>query len=301
MDLRFFERLKNICPDAVADEPMHKHTTFRIGGDADYFVIPGDTEDIFNIIKLCKEEKVPYTVVGNGSNLLVSDKGIEGVVICISDLLGKVEIDGTTVTAGAGILLSRLSRVLAGEELSGMECGSGIPGTLGGAIYMNAGAYGFEMKHVVKKVTYLDEEGEIKEACGEELSFGYRRSMFTGRSCVILCAEMEFEKGNLEKIKALMSECTFKRNDKQPTDMPSAGSVFKRPVGYFAGALIEEAGLKGFSIGGAEVSKKHAGFIVNTGGATAKDVTDLIEHIIKTVRERSGVILEPEIKLIGRK
>jgi len=300
MNFEILEMLRKISHDTVADEPMKNHTSFKIGGPADYFTEPDNVEQIGQIIEFCKNEKLPCFIMGNGSNLLVSDKGIEGVVVNIGDKFSGVEIDGKRVFAGAGILISRFSKILLENELSGLECGSGIPGTLGGGIYMNAGAYGFEMKNVVKSVTYADENGEIKKASGEELDFGYRKSMFTGRNCVIILAEMEFEKGNKEDIKKLMAECTAKRVDKQPLSMPSAGSVFKRPEGNFAGTLIEQAGLKGYSIGGAQVSEKHAGFIVNTGGATADDVLKLIDYIIKTVEEKFEVTLEPEIRLIGR-
>ncbi len=301
MEKDILQMLKSVCPDVKESEPMKYHTTFKIGGAADFFLTPDTKLQIEDTIKLCKEKNIPYFVLGNGSNLLVSDKGIEGVVINIAESFSYANISGTKVVAGAGILLSRLSKILLSSELTGFECASGIPGTLGGAIYMNAGAYGFEMKDVVTSVTYIDENGEIKTACSKELDFGYRKSMFSKRNCVILEIEMEFDTGKKSEILSKINEYTQKRNEKQPVNLPSAGSVFKRPEGYFAGSLIENAGLKGYKIGGAEVSSKHAGFIVNTQNATACDVLDLINHIIKTVEEKFGVRLEPEIKLIGKK
>lgn len=300
MDLTFYEELKSICPNALKDEPMKLHTTFRIGGPADCFLTPESAGQLSEVISFCRKEKIPYFVMGNGSNLLVSDKGIEGVVIDIAGKLKNAETEGTNLTADAGILMSKLARTALEAGLSGLEKASGIPGTLGGAVYMNAGAYGFEMKDVIKSVTYMDEELNIKKAFLPELGFGYRKSMFTGRKCVILAAQMELVSEDKEQIRSEMAVYTEKRTTKQPLNMPSAGSVFKRPEGYFAGALIEQAGLKGYSVGGAEVSEKHAGFIVNRKNASADDVLKLIEHIKKTVFEKFSVMLEPEIRMIGR-
>lgn len=300
MDSTFLNRLKKFSKKVYENEPMKNHTTFKIGGPADFFVMPEDTKELVDIISLCKEENMSYMIMGNGSNLLVSDKGIEGVVIEISSFFTDVKIENTTIIAKSGILMSRLSKYALNASLSGFECLSGIPGTLGGAVYMNAGAYGSEMKDIVKSVTYLDEDLNIKKALREELGFGYRKSIFTDRKCVILEVEMEFVPGNIEEISEKIKECTEKRTSKQPLNLPSAGSVFKRPQGYFAGALIEEAGLKGYSVGGAQVSEKHAGFIVNKENASAQDVLDLIRYIQEKVKDLSGVLLETEIKLIGR-
>lgn len=300
MEKIFFDRLLSICPDTVIDEPMKAHTTFKIGGTADYFSCPDNIKAISGIIKLCKEYNIPYFVMGNGSNLLISDDGIDGVVICIEDAISNIRIKEDTVVAGAGVLLSKLAKNARDNSLSGLEFASGIPGTLGGAIYMNAGAYGGEMKDIVKSVKYLDDGGNEKRIDIDELEFGYRKSFFSNKNYIILESELKLDKGNIDEISEKMNELMKKRNSKQPVEMPSAGSVFKRPEGHFAGTLIEEAGLKGYSVGGAEVSEKHAGFIVNKGNATAKDVMDLVEHIQKTVREKFGVELVPEIKLVGR-
>lgn len=301
MNSEFYQKLTKVCARVFCDEPMNRHTTFKIGGCADYFAVPSSETEISDIIKLCREENVEYTVIGNGSNLLVSDFGISGVVINISDSLSDIKTDGTKITAGAGVLLSRLANAALSKGLAGLEFAAGIPGTLGGGIFMNAGAYGGELKDVIKSVSYIDEEGLLKTAQREELGFGYRKSMFSGRSCVILSCILELEEGDREEIKAKMAELNAKRANKQPLSMPSAGSTFKRPEGHYAGGLIEQAGLKGCSIGGAAVSEKHAGFVVNTGGATAGDVMNLIKHIQKEVREKFSVDLEPEVKMIGRK
>lgn len=297
--MTFFEELKKICPDTKANEPMNRHTTFRIGGNADFFSMPENSSQLTGILNLCKEHRIACMVMGNGSNMLVSDLGIDGVVIELLKL-SEAEIHDTYVIADAGIIMPRLASLLLNSGLSGFEKLSGIPGTLGGAIYMNAGAYGKEIKDIVKSVTYLDENLLLKKALPDELCFGYRKSMFTGRKCVILSAELKFEKKNMKDIAEETAIYTKKRISKQPLNFPSAGSVFKRPEGYFAGDLIERAGLKGFKIGGAEVSEKHAGFIINAQNASAKDVTDLISHIQQTVEEKFSVRLEPEIKITGR-
>lgn len=300
MELTFLEQLKESCSIVLENEPMSEHTTFKIGGPADFFAVPKDAESLAFGIRLCREKDVPYTILGNGSNMLVSDNGIEGVVFEITDAFSQVQTEGCLLSAGAGIRLTKLARAALDAGLSGFEFASGIPGTLGGGIYMNAGAYGREMKQVVRSVTYLNERGEVKRAVGEELTFGYRKSMFTNQKYVILSAELLLENGNREKIREEMIQLNEQRSSKQPLDMPSAGSVFKRPEGNFAGTLIENAGLKGFSVGGAEVSHKHAGFIVNRGNATAQDVLNLIEAIKNTVEKRFSIRLEEEVRLIGR-
>lgn len=291
----------NLFPHALFDEPMKIHTTFRIGGNADCFISAKSTKDIIDAIEYANKNNIPFMIMGNGSNMLVSDKGIRGIVLQISKDFSNCEIDGCKVTAEAGILLSSLASRLQKASLSGFEELSGIPGTLGGGIYMNAGAYGGEMKNIVKEVTFVTKDGKISTLPNYELDFGYRHSIFEDNGAIILSATLEFKKGNPDQIKAKMSEFTKRRNEKQPINMPSAGSAFKRPEGYFAGKLIEDANLKGFAIGGAQISEKHSGFIVNIGDATAKDVLSLIEHAQKTVKEKFGIDLEPEIRLIGEK
>ncbi len=293
------EELGQIVSHIQTDEPMKNHTSFKIGGPADYLIEPESTAQLPQIIGVLRRHGVPYIIMGNGSNMLVLDKGIRGAVIKISGLTSGCTVDGAVIRAEAGILMSRLSSVALKHALAGLEFASGIPGTLGGGIFMNAGAYGGELKNVVQKVTYADENGEIKTAEGAELDFGYRHSMFSGRQCVILSAELELVPGHYEDIRVLIADYTKRRTEKQPLAMPSAGSVFKRPAGHFAGGLIEQAGLKCYAIGGAMVSEKHAGFIVNKGGATAQDVLALIAFIQKTVEEKFSVRLEPEIKIIG--
>lgn len=298
MNSEFYKKLTEVCKEAVADEPMSRHTTFRIGGAADYFAKASSCEEVINIIDLCRRENVEYTVIGNGSNILVSDDGIPGVVI--EAAINNIEVHDTKITAGAGVLLSKFANAAMEAGLSGLEFAAGIPGTVGGGIYMNAGAYGNELKDVITSVTYADEKGCIKTVGKEELDFGYRKSMFYGTKCIIISCEAELIHGKREEIKEKMTELNAKRAEKQPLSMPSAGSTFKRPEGYFAGSLIEQAGLKGYTIGGAAVSEKHAGFVVNKGGATAKDVIDLIKYIQKQVREKFSVELETEVKMLGR-
>lgn len=285
--------------NVLINEPMSRHTTFRIGGNADYFLTPENEEQLKKLLIYIKTEKIPYFILGNGSNLLVGDKGIRGAVICLYKKMDKVEAEGEFLTAQCGALLSKTASVAMKAQLTGFEFASGIPGTVGGAVYMNAGAYGFELKDIIDKVRYIDSDGEIKELSGTDERFGYRKSPFTDSECVVIGCRFKLKKGSLEDIKEMTRDFTTRRVTKQPLDKPSAGSVFKRPEGYFAGALIEEANLKGHTIGGAQVSEKHAGFIINTGTATARDVLDLIEYIKETVLKCSGVELEPEIKTVG--
>lgn len=280
------------------NESMKNHTSFKIGGEADLFCEPACCDDIRELIAYAKDKNIPVTVIGNGSNLLVGDRGIRGLVIKIDRNFSSSEINGNIIKAESGILLSKLAASALKAGLSGLEFASGIPGTLGGGIYMNAGAYGSEMSNVVKSVTYL-ENGDVKTISGKDAAFGYRRSIFTERAAVILSAELELVPEERGEIKAKMDELRLKRTSKQPLSVPSAGSTFKRPEGYFAGKLIEDCGLKGFKIGGAAVSEKHSGFVVNTGGATADDVLRLIRHIQKTVMDKFGVKLETEVKFLG--
>ncbi len=285
--------------NVLTDEPMKNHTTFKIGGPADIFLMPKTEEQIANVIKVAKENSFPVFILGNGSNVLVGDKGIRGAVLCLYKNLNCLEVSGDEIYAGAGVLLSAASLVAANSGLSGLEFASGIPGTIGGAVYMNAGAYGPEMKDVIVSVRCMDGDGNILELKNEECEFSYRHSRFTNSEMVILGCKMKLQHGDVDEIRAKISDLTKRRVTKQPVEKPSAGSTFKRPEGYFAGTLIEEAGLKGKRCGGAEVSEKHAGFIINTGDATAKDVLDLIEFVKKTVYDKNGVMLEPEVKLVG--
>lgn len=281
-------------------EPMSGHTTFRIGGEADYFVMPKTKEQIQSLLDFCKKTGVNYYLIGNGSNLLVGDKGFRGVIIQIDRAFNKITwIDENTVKAEAGVMLSKLASEIAGKSLTGFEFASGIPGTLGGAVYMNAGAYGGEIKDCIVSALVLDEENQIKTLAKEELELSYRSSIIQKRDYVVLEAQFRFEKGDKEAILAKMAELNEQRRDKQPLNYPSAGSTFKRPEGYFAGKLIMDAGLRGFSVGGAMVSEKHCGFVVNTGGATAADVRKLMDEVDQIVWKQFGVHLEPEVRFLG--
>jgi UDP-N-acetylmuramate dehydrogenase len=281
------------------EEPMKNHTTFRIGGPAEIFVTPGSIGEVRDIIAVCRKQAVPYYVMGNGSNLLVSDRGYEGVIIQIFKEMNEIRIEGDTVAAQAGALLSAIANRALEEGLAGFEFASGIPGTLGGACIMNAGAYGGEMKDVVREVTLLTPEGEIRDVPGEQMEFGYRTSMAARTGAVILAARIRLRRGDQEAIRARMEELREKRVSKQPLEYPSAGSTFKRPEGYFAGKLIQDAGLRGFTVGKAQVSEKHCGFVVNKGQATAADVAELMRRVSDKVEEQFGVRLEPEVKRLG--
>lgn len=282
------------------NEPMSRHTTFKIGGTADLLAEPSNMNQTEALLKLLKQLSIPYVVIGNGSNILVGDKGIRGVVIKIGNQFNEVQTDDNIITACAGVKLSRLASVACGNRLSGLEFAGGIPGTLGGALYMNAGAYGGEMKQVVKSVTYLDSSCIRRTIDVRDCAFGYRTSLFANDpGCVILGCTIELHEGNPEDIKARMNELAAKRNEKQPLNFPSAGSTFKRPEGAYAGKLIQDSGLMGARVGGASVSEKHAGFIVNDKGATAADVRELISLVQKKVKEDSGYDLLPEVRFIG--
>ena len=295
------EKLQKLLGEAkvLVKEPMASHTTFRIGGPADYFVLPETVEELAEILKLCKEGNVPYFILGNGSNLLVGDKGFRGVVVQLYKNFDGMTIEGTTVTAKAGAMLVRVAKESGKAGLTGLEFASGIPGTIGGAMVMNAGAYGGEMKDVVTAVTVLTKDGEIKKLSGEEMNFRYRGSVVEDEDYIVLEAVMELKEGNLEEIQARMAELTLQRKTKQPIEFPSAGSTFKRPEGYFAGKLIQDAGLRGFQVGGAQVSEKHCGFVINAGGATAADVMQLMQDVSDKVNAQFGVTLEPEVKRVG--
>ena len=281
------------------DEPMSAHTTFRVGGPADYFVTPRSEEALAELAAFATKEGLPHYILGNGSNLLVGDKGYRGVMIQVGKGFDGVSVEGEMVYAQAGISLARLALAARQSSLSGLEFASGIPGTLGGAVMMNAGAYGGEMKQVVVSVRALAQSGEIREIPAEGLELGYRTSIFARNGDVILGAVLKLEKGDGDQIQKNMDELKRRRVEKQPLEYPSAGSTFKRPEGHFAGKLIEEAGLRGFSVGGAQVSEKHCGFVVNKGGATAADIASLMDQVAERVERHSGVRLRPEVRRVG--
>jgi UDP-N-acetylmuramate dehydrogenase len=278
---------------------MSKHTTFCVGGPADYFTLPENVEEMKAVLRICKETNTPYYILGNGSNLLVGDQGFRGVVLQVYDHYNKIETVGDCIHAQAGALLSKIAKHALASSLEGFEFASGIPGTLGGAVMMNAGAYGGEMKHVIESVRVLTAEGEVKTYSCEEMQFGYRTSRISAGGYVVLDAVIRLKEGNPEEIKAKIDDLTERRSSKQPLEFPSAGSTFKRPAGHFAGQLIEQAGLRGFQMGDAQVSEKHCGFVINRGNATAAEVVALMNEVIRRVEENSGVHLEPEVKRIG--
>ena len=281
------------------NEPMKNHTTFKIGGPAQYYVTPESGTQIQEVVSLCRDMNIPLHVIGNGSNILVGDDGVDGVVLALFNTFSDYEIKDNVITAQAGMSLIKLAVVALREGLTGLEFASGIPGSVGGAVYMNAGAYDGQMKDVVTSVTVLDEAGNIRILGRDELDMGYRTSAVAKHNMIVLQVIIELKTGDKEQIKDRMNQLSELRKQKQPLEYPSAGSTFKRPEGYFAGKLIADAGLKGYSIGGAAVSEKHAGFVVNMGGATAKDVVELTDYIKKRIIEQFGVTLELEIKKIG--
>lgn len=296
----FLRRLGEILnsEQCCTKENMGGHTTFKVGGPAEYYVRPKRSQ-IQPVLALCKEFDIPWMVIGNGSNLLVGDKGIQGMVIEIGKMADHITITGNTVIAEAGASLFSVARQAAEQELTGMEFAAGIPGSIGGAVVMNAGAYGGEMKHILKKVTVLTEEGQEKDLNLEELELGYRQSCIAKNHYIVLQAELCLTKGNKEEILNQMAELRNKRREKQPLEYPSAGSAFQRPEGYFAGKLIEDAGLRGYQVGGAQVSEKHCGFVINKENATAADIRQLMSDVQTQVEERFGVRLQPEVKFIG--
>ncbi len=282
-----------------AQEPMKKHTTFRVGGCARYLVEPGDVQQLSAVVNACREQKVPYYVVGNGSNLLVSDAGYNGVIIHLFKNMSEIRTEGNHMILQAGALLARAARTACREGLSGLEFASGIPGTVGGALVMNAGAYGGEMKDVVTCVTVLNPEGELQEYTKEQMAFGYRRSRLTEEAGIVLETEFTLHPGRTEEIQARMEELKEKRVLKQPLEYASAGSTFKRPEGHFAGKLIEDAGLRGFRIGDAQVSEKHCGFVINRDNASASEIAEVIRQVQDRVYAHSGVRLQTEVKFLG--
>ena len=283
----------------LLEEPMKRHTTFRIGGPAEVFVMPGNLEEVQRILEICRTEDLPYFILGNGSNLLVSDRGYRGVVIQLDRNFGEVKVEGTEIHASAGALLSTIAVAARRASLTGFEFAGGIPGTLGGAVVMNAGAYGGEMKDVLRKVMVMDQSGKVFEIPAEELQMGYRTSIIKTAGYIVLGAVLSLKEGNLEEIKMLTRKLSEQRTSKQPLEYPSAGSTFKRPEGYFAGKLIMDSGLRGYRVGGAQVSEKHCGFVINTGDATAEDVRSLMKHGTEIVYAKFGVTLEPEVKFLG--
>lgn len=301
MNQNIVKRFENVMDSRqiLLDEPMKKHTTFRIGGAADYFLCPEDGEQTAKVIHICQEEQIPYFVLGNGSNLLVSDSGYRGAVIQLYKNMSRVWTEGTRVFAQAGALLSTVSKKAMEAGLTGLEFASGIPGTVGGASVMNAGAYGGEMKDVLESVTVLTPDQEIKSLKAEELELGYRTSVIKEKEYIVLEAVLNLSFGEKEAIKSRMEELKEKRVTKQPLEYPSAGSTFKRPEGYFAGKLIQDAGLRGYQVGGAQVSEKHCGFVINQGEASAVDVARLIRDVQKRVYDKFQVKLETEVKFLG--
>lgn len=301
MDQKIIERFSNLLGNEKVriNEPMNRHTTFRIGGPADYFLLPSSSEEVKGILEICKEESLQYFILGNGSNLLVSDEGYRGVIIQIYRNYGGLTVEGTEIRAGAGVLLSQIAAAARNESLTGFEFAGGIPGTLGGAVVMNAGAYGGELKDVLKEAVVMDREGNIFTVPVEKLAMGYRTSLVKTAGYLVLEVVISLKKGSQEEIRDTMKDLADRRISKQPLEYPSAGSTFKRPEGYFAGKLIMDAGLRGYQVGGAQVSEKHCGFVINKGNATAADVCRLMADVQAKVQEQFGVTLEPEVKFLG--
>lgn len=302
MEELFYQKLTDILSQEQIKlkEPMGNHTSLHIGGEADYYVIPEKSEQIRDVIHLCRQENIPYFILGNGSNLLVSDCGYRGLILKLGENFSSIHIkeDGT-VNAQAGVLLSKLANAVAEQSLTGFEFASGIPGTLGGAVTMNAGAYDGEMKQCLTGAKVMDEDGNILNLNIDELQLGYRTSILQKKAYIVLEAELKFVQGDKAKIREKMNELNRQRREKQPLEQYSAGSTFKRPQGYFAGKLIGDAGLRGYQVGGAAVSEKHCGFVINKENATAKEFMTVINDVIRIVEEKFGVRLEPEVKFLG--
>lgn len=300
MNDQFLTELQNVMGGSgiFMEEPMKKHTTFRVGGPADVLVQPDETA-LAAILALCRQYYVPYSFIGNGSNLLVGDKGIRGVVIEMTDPMGNIEVHGTKITAQAGAMLSKIANTAASNGLGGMEFAAGIPGSVGGAVVMNAGAYGGEMKDIIERVYVLDENGAQLELDRDALDLGYRHSCIPEKKYIVTKVVLELVPRDEVEIRSKMKDLNEKRAEKQPLQYPSAGSTFKRPEGYFAGKLIMDAGLRGYQVGGAQVSEKHCGFVINKGDATAADICQLMRDVSDKVQAQFGVVLEPEVKMIG--
>ncbi len=301
MNEYFYNYLKEMIPSERIrlDETMSRHTTFRVGGPADYFIVPESIEELSKLVKYLNLVEREYFILGNGSNLLVGDHGYRGVVIWIADNFAEIKVEGNKIIAGAGAMLSKVASTALEAGLTGFEFASGIPGSVGGAMVMNAGAYGGEMKDIVKRVEVVTTDGDVFEMSNAEMNFGYRTSVCRKAKLAVTKVEFELEAGDKAAIKARMDELKAQRLAKQPLEFPSAGSTFKRPEGYFAGKLIMDAGLSGYTIGGAKVSEKHCGFIVNSGNASAIDIHDLIFEVQEKVKNRFNVKLEPEVCIIG--
>ena len=301
MNQKVIEKFWNLLGKdrVLVDEPMKRHTTFRIGGPADFFLLPSTVDEVRGILEICREEELPYFILGNGSNLLVSDKGYRGVIIQLYRNFSNISVEGNEICASSGALLSQIAAAARNASLTGFEFAGGIPGTLGGAVFMNAGAYGGELKDVLKEAVVMTEQGEILTLSVEKLDMGYRTSRIKKAGYLVLEARLVLEQGDMDKIRDITKDLTEKRVSKQPLEYPSAGSTFKRPEGYFAGKLIMDAGLRGYQVGDAQVSEKHCGFVINRGNATAADVLTLIENVREKVQEQFGVTLEPEVKFLG--
>ena len=301
MNVNLKQRFQEILEDnrILEAELMSRHTTFRIGVPADFFLVPENADEIRRIIAVCKEKNVPSFILGNGSNLLVGDGGYRGAVIQIYRNMSSVTVEGNEITAQAGALLSAVAAAAKNASLTGFEFAGGIPGTIGGAVVMNAGAYGGEMKDVLTEVTVMNAEGDIFTLPTEELELGYRTSIIKTAGYIVLEAKIRLKEGDPEVIRETMKDLTIRRTTKQPLEYPSAGSTFKRPEGYFAGKLIMDSGLAGYQVGGAQVSEKHCGFVINAGGATARDVRTLMDNVRDIVYKKYGVTLEPEVKFLG--
>ena len=284
--------------DIKIDEKLSSYVNFKVGGPADILLIPKSKEQVIKSLEVCKENKIPFYLIGNGSNILVRDGGFRGVVISLKEV-NTIIVDGDKIEAECGAMLKAVSDKAMENSLTGFEFACGIPGTIGGAVFMNAGAYDGEIAHVIESAEIIDEECNIVRLSNKDLDFGYRSSIVMKKGYTVLSAVFKLEKGQVKTIKELVDDLTNKRESKQPLEYPSAGSTFKRPTGYFAGKLIQDAGLKGYSIGGAAVSEKHSGFVINKGNATAKDITDLIKYIQDEVKRQFGVELHPEVRIIG--
>ena len=284
--------------DIKIDEKLSEYVNFKVGGPADILLIPNSKEQVIKSIKICKENNIPFYLIGNGSNILVRDGGFRGVVLSLKNVK-NIYVDGEKIEAECGVMLKEVSDKAIENSLTGFEFACGIPGTIGGAVFMNAGAYDGEISKVIESAEVIDENCNIIRLSREELDFGYRSSLVMKKGYTVLSAVFKLEKGQVKTIKELIEDLTNKRESKQPLEYPSAGSTFKRPTGYFAGKLIQDAGLKGYSIGGAAVSEKHSGFVINKGNATAKDITDWIKHIQDEVKKQFGVDLHPEVRIIG--
>ena len=295
-----YEKLQAIVSKeyVVQNKPLKNHTYTQLGGNADFFVTPKTTEQIKEVVLLAKDENIPFMLLGNGSNLIIKDGGIRGIVMYLGEL-DELTVEGTTLKAQSGALIANVSKYALEHHLTGLEFACGIPGSVGGALFMNAGAYGGEIKDVLTKAIVMDREGNVLELTASDLDLDYRTSNIPEKGYIVFEAEFELEAGKVEDIKAVMDDLTFKRESKQPLEYPTCGSVFKRPPGYFAGKLIQDSHLQGVQIGGAEVSKKHAGFIINKDKATATEYIQLIEHVQDVVKEKFDVQLEREVRIIG--